>query len=327
MSFDVYRRDRAPPPDAAPEGDPNSFDVYKKPASAPTAGPQVGYTEDIVKGAAGGLGRGVSGLAGAAGDLSEYGARGIDWATRKIGGALGYDIAPRQAPQEPSYGSAAARRNLESVTGPLYEPKTIPGQFVSTIGEFAPAAALPGSLAARAVNTVIPAVTSETAGQLTKGTAAEPWARGIGGVLGGVGGAKLITPAAPASAARQAAIATLERENIPLTAGERTGSKPIQWAESTAADMPGSARRAADINAAQRAAYDKALTERTFDRGQLTQRGIPADVNLPDPGVAAAGKQSLSDRYKQIVGQHDLQSDQQLVNGIYGRVAESRTGH
>ena len=33
-------------------------------------------------------------------------------------------------------------------------------------------------------------------------------------------------------------------------------------------------------------------------------------------------KQSLSDRYKQIFSQHDLQSDQQLVNGIYGRVAE-----
>ena len=185
MSFDVYRRDR-PPPDDAPQGDPNNFDVYKIPATTPAsaAGPQVGYGEDIAKGAAGGLGRGATGLAGALGDVSEYGARGLDWATRKVGGALGYDIAPRQAPQEPSYGSAAARRNLESVTGPLYEPQTLPGQYASTIGEFAPVALIPGGggIAARAFNTIVPAITSETAGQITKGTAAEPWARKRRGV-------------------------------------------------------------------------------------------------------------------------------------------------
>ena len=132
--------------------------------------------------------------------------------------------------------------------------KTIPGQLLRPLASLRQRRYCRAALAARAVNTVIPAVTSETAGQLTKGTAAEPWARGIAGVAGGVGGAKLITPAAPASATRQAAIATLERENIPLTAGQRTGSKPIQWAESTAADMPGSAGRAAEINAAQKAA-------------------------------------------------------------------------
>ena len=41
-------------------------------------------------------------------------------------------------------------------------------------------------------------------------------------------------------------------EGIPLTAGQRTGSKPIQWAESVAADMPGSAGRAQQLQAEQR---------------------------------------------------------------------------
>ena len=50
--------------------------------------PSVGYAEDIAKGAAGGLGRGVAGLVGLPGDIAEYGARGIDWATRKVGGAI-----------------------------------------------------------------------------------------------------------------------------------------------------------------------------------------------------------------------------------------------
>ena len=167
-----------------------SFDIYSKPAEerveeqpAPTT-PPVGYTEDIAKGAAGGLGRGLTGLAGLPGDISEYGARGIDWATRKVGGALGVDVKPREA-RDPSYGSAAARRTVEGVTGPFYEPKTVPGQYASTIAEFAPGALIPGSTAARVANTVIPGALSETAGQVTKGTAAEPYARAAGGIVGG----------------------------------------------------------------------------------------------------------------------------------------------
>lgn len=39
MSFDVYRRDQAPPPDAPAESDPNDFDAYKKPPTAAPAEP------------------------------------------------------------------------------------------------------------------------------------------------------------------------------------------------------------------------------------------------------------------------------------------------
>jgi hypothetical protein len=281
------------------------------PAMAAAAAPPVGYGEDIVKGAAGGLGRGFAGLAGLPGDIPEYGARGLDWATRKVGGVLGSDIAPRQA-QEPSYGSAAAKRTLEGVTGPLYEPKTIPGQYASTIGEFAPGALIPGSAAARVANTVIPALTSETAGQITKDTAAEPWARAIGGLVGAPLTAKLITPAAPATAAHQAAVATLEREGIPLTAGQRTGSRPIQWAESVAADMPGSGTAARNLYGKGKDAYDRAFTEELYDRKELTARGVPPDVNLPDAQVARAGPKSLSDEYTRIT-QNDLVANPQLL--------------
>lgn len=284
----------------------------KKPDQSP-APLQVGYADDIAKGAAGGLGRGTAGLLGLPGDIAEYGARGIDYATRKIGGILGVDVKERQA-QDPTYGSAAARRQIESVTGPLYEPKTLPGQYASTIGEFAPAALIPGGggLAARAFNTVAPAVASETAGQLTKGTPYEPYARGIAGVAGGVGAAKAVTPAAPASAARQAAVAELEAAGVPLTAGQRTGSKPLQYLESTAADMPFSAGRARAMNEAQAAAYDRAVTERVYDRNAPAFRNVPADVNLPDPRVVAAGKQSLQDEYKRLTANNSLKMDPQL---------------
>jgi len=277
----------------------------------------VGYGEDVVKGLGGGLGRGVAGLVGAPGDLAEYGARGIDWATRKMGGILGVDVKPREA-QAPTYGSAAAKENIESVTGKFYEPKTIPGQFASTIAEFAPAAAIPGGggVAARVFNTVVPAVASETAGQLTKGTAAEPYVRAIAGITSGPAAAKLVTPAAPASAARQAAVATLEREGVPLTAGQRTGSKPIQWMEATAADMPFSSGRAAAMNAEQAAAFDRAVTRRVFDPAQLEARGVPPGTSLPDPRVVQAGRQSLSDEYTRLSRNNQLRSDPQLHSDL-----------
>ena len=173
-----------------------------------------------------------------------------------------------------------------------------------------------GGLAARAFNTVVPAIASESAGQLTKGTAAEPWARGAAGIVAGPAAAKLVTPAAPATAARRAAVDVLEAEGIPLTAGQRTGSKPIMWAESTAGDMPGSAGRAQRMQAEQRAAYDRAVTERVADRAELTARGVPEDVNLPDPRVATAGRQSLGDEYTRLSQQNQLRSDPQLQRDL-----------
>ena len=74
-----------------------------------------------------------------------------------------------------------------SFTGPFYQPKTIVGDYAQTTGEFLPGALLmPGGGLARSALRygVLPALTSETAGQLTKGTAAESWARLAGAILG-----------------------------------------------------------------------------------------------------------------------------------------------
>jgi hypothetical protein len=80
---------------------------------------------------------------------------------------------------------------IEAYTGPFYKPKTIVGDYAQTAGEFAPGAlAIPeGTLAANALRYgLLPALSSETAGQLTKGTAAEPWARTLGAILGAAPG-------------------------------------------------------------------------------------------------------------------------------------------
>lgn len=89
--------------------------------------------------------------------------------------------------------SSQLRSGIESVTGQLPDAQTVPGQYMRTAGEFLPA--LVGgeeSLIPKLAKRVIaPALTSETAGQLTQGTALEPYARLLGGVTGGLAAAKV----------------------------------------------------------------------------------------------------------------------------------------
>ena len=72
---------------------------------------------------------------------------------------------------------------LEAATGKLYEPQTTVGEYARTVGEFLPGAGK--SIVTAARNALVPAAASETAGQITKGTEAEPVARLVGGVAGG----------------------------------------------------------------------------------------------------------------------------------------------
>lgn len=60
-----------------------------------------------------------------------------------------------------------------------YQPKTVAGEYAQTVGEFLPATVGSGPTG-MLMGGVVPALTSETAGQLTKGTAIEPYARVVG---------------------------------------------------------------------------------------------------------------------------------------------------
>ena len=282
-----------------------------QPVSA-AATPAVGYGEDIAKGTVGGFGRGVAGavgLGGTVGNLTRWGLgkagvpeEGIDYAKRVLNNA----VPITRVFSGPDAGQVQGA--IEGVTGKFYEPQTIPGQYASTGGEFAVGALLPGgrvgslarTIAAKTLNTVVPAITSETAGQFTKDTPYEPYARFVGGVAGGPAGAKLVTPIGPAEGAYARAVAALEKEGIPLTAGQRTGSRKLQWTESNAIDMPAVGGQAARIQAAPREALDRAVTQRVYDPAELAARGVPEGVHLPDPRVAQAGPQSLSDAYTRL---------------------------
>ena len=203
--FDIYNQATSTLQQQAapPTGCRRSMSSRQAAVRACSPEPAVGYGEDIAKGAAGGLGRGVAGtigMGGTIGNLARAGLEkagvpddGIDYAKR---------VLNRAAPMTRVFSGAGRRRRcrgaIEGVTGKFYEPQTIPGQYASTIAEFAPGALIPGgplavsarAIAAKTVNTVAPAITSETAGQLTKDTPYEPYARLAGGARRRVAGPK-----------------------------------------------------------------------------------------------------------------------------------------
>lgn len=163
---------------------------------------------DMARSLGTGIQQGISGFLGMAGDAREGAAmllrhlglneRDADLAARLWTGPLtgGASI------NSPSTGEIT--ETIENVQGrPQYEPQTTAGEYARTVGQFAPAVVAPVRAAAaaapnatariaqqvapmtRASRAVTPAVASETAGQLTEGTEAEPWARLIAGLAGG----------------------------------------------------------------------------------------------------------------------------------------------
>lgn len=164
------------------------------------------YASDIGRSAVSGLDRGVAGLAGLPADLILGANAAVNYGKSFVQGRP-FDEVEAESDQNAlisrdairKWGSAAAHAG-----SPLaYKPQTVAGEYAHTIGEFAPAALLPGSVAARVGQVLAPALTSETAGQVTKGTAAEPWARFGGALAGGIGASLASRPSTAARAIQE----------------------------------------------------------------------------------------------------------------------------
>jgi hypothetical protein len=169
---------------------------------------------DVAKSAGTGLAKGAIGLAGIPGDVAELAKSGADWVGERLpsipspspDSTLGRvaqflkdesaktaslpaakvgsgDLPGSYVPPT----SAQLQKSVEGVTGEFHKPQTTAGEYAQTIGEFAPGALAGGEglLARLGKQAVAPALASETAGQLTKGTSLEPYARVAGAVAGG----------------------------------------------------------------------------------------------------------------------------------------------
>ena len=115
-----------------------------------------------------------------------------------------------------------------------YEPKTTAGEYAETVTEFLPSA-LGGGLKGLVQYGIAPAVVSETAGQLTKGTELEPYARLAGAILTPAGESALRRIISPAGGkvddATAEAVKLLAKEKVIPSAGQKTGSKAVQYLE------------------------------------------------------------------------------------------------
>jgi len=153
---------------------------------------------DVAKSFGVGMGRFGVHAAGSLGDAREMVANGVQQAADYFAPGFAPNAGSKASEYLASYPllagptSSQLQGAVESFTGPFYQPKTIYGDYAQTAGEFVPGALLmpEGSLATNALRYgLLPALSSETAGQLTKGTAAEPWARTAGAILGAAPGA------------------------------------------------------------------------------------------------------------------------------------------
>lgn len=203
---------------------PAGFVLDQQPQSLP-ASPPDGFVidhpsrwMDAAKSVASGLENATIGTLGSIGDARELMSSGVDALGRKIG----VDLSPvKTVVSKTPLGALSAFPSssdirstvTDPVVPPEYEPQTTTGSYLKTGAEFLPGIIDPelaGPSALRAAGKLLltrvaaPAVVSETAGQLTKGTAAEPYARVAGAVLGGAGAARAANTAAEANALRAA---------------------------------------------------------------------------------------------------------------------------
>lgn len=257
---------------------------------------------DVAKSAGVGLAQGAVGLMTLPGNLEQLGRMGIN-AVGSLAGADGNVVDPESF--LPNYGGVKAGIERK-FTGKFYEPQTTAGEYARTLGEFAPLAiGGPGGLVARGARVAVPAAASETAGQLTEGTALEPWARLAGAVAGGAAAQRAITPM-PTDPVRQAAVRTLENEGVTaLTAGQRTGRPSLRWAESMSKDTAFGGARAAQMETQQ---------AEQFTRATLRRAGINADRATPD--VIDTAFRDIGQRFNGLSARNDMLQSRGFVNRL-----------
>ncbi|TGR84608.1 hypothetical protein EN866_32905 [Mesorhizobium sp. M2D.F.Ca.ET.223.01.1.1] len=159
-------------------------------------------------------------------------------------------------------------------------------------------------------------------GDLTDRAKGALWGAGTGALVGGVapyvaagvgqGIKRLVSPFA-SSPEREAAVNALAQEGVPVTAGQRTGSKGLQYAES---ELGG--RKAASLMEDQAAAFTDAAMRKAGGSGRATPDNL---ANLGD---------SLGQQFDALSSRNTMVADRQLAQDLgktlnrYGRLLESQ---
>lgn len=201
--------------------------------------PQDSTFMDTAKGVGAGLAQGAASMISAPAQVG-------NWLGEKVSGGvdrmLGYspeEIAARRSQAqstERQYQQGSVLPDQANVRGPEFQAQSLPGQYAQTVAQFLPGTVIggPAGMGAKLLGATAGGLGSETAGQATKDTAYEPYARLAGGLLGGVApamGRRLVTPL-PVSKERAGLLQVLKKEGVPLTGGQASGRQGLRYAES-----------------------------------------------------------------------------------------------
>jgi hypothetical protein len=284
---------------------------------------QANPVADVAQGFAGGAERGMAGVPGLPGTVSQGLNTAADFLARQTvgraynrfapGGTGDWSadtrpdpgLGPRMGPQDTLPTSADTVRAYENVRGPTYRSPTTPGQIAGTVGEFVGGNAVtPGAALPKAVAGVAGALGSEAAGRAVEGTPAEaykPVAQVAGGILAPMIAGGAITPFRT-DPARAASVARLEAQGITPTAGQRTGSNVLRRAESALGEVP-------------LGAPDPAVGQTE----QLT-RAVGRRMGVDEPALTPDVMKATHDRLQKTIGditsRNVMQTDPQFAQDL-----------
>lgn len=283
-------------------------DVASVPGGVPEA-QQPGMIGDLLSSLGTGLREGVEGMASLPGDLNRMAGQGVEGLAGWLGASpetaetIG-NVTSRMSVFGGMPTSDVTRAQTQELIGDAltHDPQTTAGEYARTTGQFMPGMLMggPQNMLARGVTNVLaPALGSETAGQLTKGTAAEPYAR-FGGAIAGAAAPSMLRRAVsplPVGAERSKHAALLKREGVDLTAGQKTGRETLRYAESEL----GGGRAAAAMNR-QSEQFTAAALKRAGIRGETR-----ASMEVIDNAFAMQGE-----RFNRLAAQTTAKPDPQF---------------
>jgi hypothetical protein len=215
------------------------------------------------------------------------------------GGKAGYDLA-RGAGQMAGMVSNQDVAQSRAQDAPLMKTGAgMAGNVVGNIAALAPTAFIPGAntyigaaLMGAGAGALSPTVEGESRLLNARNGAALGMAgQGVGNVLG-----RVIRPVNNSlTPAEQNLASVAARENIPLRAGQATGSRPLQLAESVMENLP--------LTSASQLAGKRAQQE-AYNRAVLAKAGIAADT--ANPAVLVAQKANVGGQLGDIAERNTL---------------------
>lgn len=119
----------------------------------------------------------------------------------------------------------------------------------------------------------------------------------------GSGVSRAITPT-NVSPERSAAAAVLEREGVPLSAGQRSGSKALKYAESFLGDAPLAGGQASRAMETQAEAFTDAAMRRAGGAGRATPENVQANFDR------------LGQQFRDLSSRNTMQADRQLASEL-----------